>query len=412
MFKLLPDTELKPHQKRYVEVQLQKKCLGNFDRPGTGKTLEILAAICEVGKKALVIVPPHLANNWHGEVEKFTQLTIHEDIVICPYTMLHKRYKSLAEFGFVALDEAHYIKNLQAQRTQLVHSMLYDNTPEYFAYATGTPIMNRIPEIYSFLVTMAYHKHVTPNIVDKYPTHYQFCQRFCNVTEARFGGRSVMQYSGMKNVEELKEYIKPWTISRNYSETEGMETQMVRANYKEDSELEKAWQAFTEGAELSPTAKRGSAVAKAHFTAEYVKTELEGNNSPLVVFSDHPDAVHLIEREVSEVARVASIVGGMAMSKRTEIVDKFQRGQLDVIVLTTGSSATGITLTKASTVIFNDVPWQPEELHQARKRIDRIGQTKQTRAVYIVGSKIDERIIKSLMAKKKVINTIEEGYGQ
>jgi SWI/SNF-related matrix-associated actin-dependent regulator of chromatin subfamily A-like protein 1 len=412
MFKLLPETELKPHQKRYVEVQLNKKALGNFDKPGTGKTLEILASICEVGKKALIICPPHLANNWTGEIEKFTQLELHKDIQICPYTMVEKRIKSFEEYGFIALDEAHYIKNLNAKRTQAIHTLLYDHTPEFYAYATGTPIMNRIPEIYSFLVSLAYHKHVTPNILAKYPTHYQFCQRFCNVSEARFGGRSVMQYSGMKNVDELKEYIKPWTISRNYSETEGMDTQMIRANYKEDSELDKAWQDYVQGSEMSPTAKRGSALAKAHFTAEYVKTEIESNNSPLVVFSDHPDVVHTIEREVSESARVASIVGGMPMSKRTEVVEKFQRGQLDVIVLTTGSSSTGITLTKASTVIFNDVPWQPEELHQARKRIDRIGQTQKTRAVYIVGSKVDERIIKTLTSKMKVINKIGEHYGE
>lgn len=412
MFKLLPETQLKAHQSRYVEVQLQKKCLGNFDRPGVGKSLEILASICEVQKKALIICPPHLANHWTGEVQKFTQLTIGDEIVICPYTMLQKRHKSLVNFGFVALDEAHYIKNLQAQRTQLIHSFLYDATPEYFAYATGTPIMNRIPEIYSFLVALSYYPHVEPKIVDKYPTHYQFCQRFCNVSEVRFGGRSVMQYSGMKNVEELKTYLKPWTISRNYSETEGMETQMVNANYKEDSELERAWVEYQEGGEISPTAKKGSAIAKAHFTAEYVRTEVESGNSPIVVFSDHPDAVHLIEREVSQSCRVASIVGGVAMSKREEIVQKFQNGQLDVLVLSTGSSSTGLTLTKAWTVVFNDVPWQPEELHQARKRIDRIGQTKKTRAVYVVGSKVDERIIKSLTAKRKVINAMEDGYGE
>jgi SWI/SNF-related matrix-associated actin-dependent regulator 1 of chromatin subfamily A len=191
-----------------------------------------------------------------------------------------------------------------------------------------------------------------------------------------------------------------------------METQLINANYKEDSELERAWAEYQEGGEISPTAKKGSAVAKAHFTAEYVRTEIECNNGPLVVFSDHPDAVHLIEREVSQSCRVASIVGGMSMNKREDIVNKFQNGQLDVLALTTGSSATGLTLTRASTVVFNDVPWQPEELHQARKRIDRIGQTKKTRAVYIVGSKVDERIIKTLTAKLKVINAMEEGYGK
>jgi SWI/SNF-related matrix-associated actin-dependent regulator 1 of chromatin subfamily A len=325
--------------------------------------------------------------------------------------MVEKRVHDLSEYGYVALDEAHYIKNLTAKRTIAIHALLQDYTPEFYTYATGTPITNRIPEIYSFLVSMAYHSHVKPNILDRYPTHYQFCQRFCNVTESRFGGRSVMQYSGVKNLDELRSYLRPWTICRDYSQVEGMETQVIRANYKDDPELDKAWQAFAVAREINPTAKRDSAVAKAHFTAEYCKNELLSGNVPLVVFSDHPDAVFAIERELGADYRVKSIVGGIPMGERHATVEAFQRGLLDAIVLSTGSSSTGITLTRASTVVFNDIPWTPEDLHQARKRVDRIGQTKRTRCVYVVGSKVDDHIVKTVEGKSKVIKQLAKEYG-
>lgn len=414
MFKLLPTTELLPHQSRYVEVQLEKKALGCFDAPGLGKSLEVLAAICAVGKPALVVCPPHLANNWMAEVTKFTELKIGSEIEICPYTMFSKRVTSLKKYGFFALDEGHYCKNLEAKRTQAIHSALCDHNPEFLANMTGTPVMNRIPDIYSFLVMLSYYDHVTPKIIERYPTSYQFCMRFCNVSEARFGGRSVMQFTGLKNAEELIAYLRPWTIRRTADQVlklPSMESQTVTANYKHDPKLEAEWQNFVEGGSYSPTAKKESALAKAHFTAEYVKNELESDNGPIVVFTDHPDAAYSIERELSGSYRVATIVGGMSIDRRSEYVKQFQKGQLHAIVLTIGSSSTGITLTKASTIVFNDICWTPEDLNQARQRIHRIGQERPTRCVYVVGSSVDDRIIKSVLSKSKVINTISKGLG-
>jgi SNF2 family DNA or RNA helicase len=410
MYKLKTDTKLLPHQVTYVERQLERKCLGNFDKPGAGKTLEILASIVETGEKSLVICPPHLANNWRAEVEEFTHLEIGKDIFICPYTMLTKRYEDFKGFGFIACDEAHYLKNLKAQRTEAFHVRLMDNVPKYYSYATGTPIANRLPDLYSFLLSLSYFPHVTPKITDKYPTFYQFCTRFCNVTEARFGGRTAMQFTGMKNVEELRDYVKPWTISRDVKDLPAMDSQRIRANYTDDPELEKAWEQFVTDYTFSPTVKKSSALAKAHFTAKYVEEELQANNGPIVVFSDHPDAVCTIERELSTSYRVASIIGGMAQDKRSDIVQRFQNGQLDVICLTIGSSSTGITLTRSNTIVFNDICWVAEDLHQARKRIHRISQERQSRCVYIVGSKIDDRIIKSVTSKLKVINEVSKHY--
>lgn len=412
-FLLSSKTQLMPHQSEFVARFLERKVLGCFDQMGLGKTLEILAAICEVcneGDKALVVCPPFLANNWNTEVARFTEMWTGLNIDIVPYTMLGKRIDSFKGYKIVAADEAHYLKNIDAQRTQKFHTYLIENTPEYFIYATGTPVMNRIPEIYSMLLMFSYFDHVNPKIDRLYNSYYKFCMRFCNVSEKRFGGRSVMQFSGMKNIEELKEYIKPWTIRRTADQVldlPELQNQTVIANYKDDPELNQAWQAFTgEDVAKDIVAKKNSAIAKAHFTAEYVNMALEEGNGPVVVFSDHRDPVSVIERELSAKWRVASIMGGDSMTTRTAIVDKFQRGQLDVLVATVGSASVGITLTKSNLVVFNDIPWVPASLDQARKRIHRISQDRDCRCVYIAGSKIDDQIIQSIKSKMKVINTV------
>jgi SNF2 family DNA or RNA helicase len=414
MFKLLNTTKLEPHQERYVQFQLSKKTVGNFDKPGLGKSLETIAAAVEVKARTLVICPSHLVSNWHGEFQKFTEMEKDKEYYIVPYTMVSKRLADIKDFDFVICDESHFLKNMEAQRTAAVHHLLYKNPPKYYAALSGTPVMNRLPDIYSFLVSLCYFPHTTPRIEDKYPTYYQFCTRFCNVTEKRFGGRSVMQFTGAKNLEELATYLKPWTICRTTDQVTSlpaMENQTVRAGYKDDPTLEKEWAAFLEGAKYSPTAKKESAKLKARFTAEYVHTELESNSGPIVVFSDHPDAVYTIEQELSDKWRVKSITGETDVDRRAEYVQQFQRGQLDALCLTIGSSSTGITLTKSNFIVFNDICWTPEDLSQARKRVDRMTQTRTTRCVYVVGSPIDERIIKNVTSKLATINKLNNVYG-
>lgn len=94
------------------------------------------------------------------------------------------------------------------------------------------------------------------------------------------------------------------------------------------------------------------------------------------------------------------------MEKRNELVTKFQNGQLDVLVCTVGAASTGLTLTRSNLVVFNDIPWVPADLVQARKRIHRISQERQSRCVYIVGSKVDDNIIKTIRSKEKVISAV------
>lgn len=413
MFKLRETTELLPHQVTGVEKFLACKAFGIFDEPGLGKTLEFLAAVCVVKKKALAVVPPFLMNTWQSDIVKHTHLEVGKDIDLVPYTMLGKRVSSFEGYGLVCADEGHYLKNLEAQRTAKFHAYMMKFRPEYFAYMTGTPIKNRIPEVYSFLCLLAEYPNVTPKITTKYNSYYKFCMRFCNVSERTVGGRSVMQFGGMKNVDELKEYLKPWTIRRlakDYLNLPEMANQTVTANYKENPELEEQFKLFTSGKIKGGdiVVKKNSAIAKAHFTAEYVGTQLDADGGPVLVFSDHRDPVTIIERELSAKWRVASIMGGDSMEKRNEIVSKFQNGQLDVLVATVGSASTGLTLTRSNLVVFNDIPWIPADLVQARKRIHRISQERQSRCVYIVGSKVDDNIIKTIRAKEKVITAVVE----
>lgn len=71
--------------------------------------------------------------------------------------------------------------------------------------------------------------------------------------------------------------------------------------------------------------------------------------------------------------RVGYVIGGQSAAERTAQVDAFQRGELDLICVTTGAGGVGLTLTAASTVIFLQRPWSIVEALQSEDRCHRIG---------------------------------------
>ena len=60
------------------------------------------------------------------------------------------------------------------------------------------------------------------------------------------------------------------------------------------------------------------------------------------------------------------------LDARAEIVDRFQQGRLDVLILTYGVGSTGITLTRSHTVVLMDRPWTPGDTAQAEVDVNYV----------------------------------------
>jgi SNF2 family DNA or RNA helicase len=71
--------------------------------------------------------------------------------------------------------------------------------------------------------------------------------------------------------------------------------------------------------------------------------------------------------------QVGYVVGGQSMRERTETVERFQKGKIDLLCATTGAGGVGLTLTAARTVVFLQRPWSLVEATQAEDRCHRIG---------------------------------------
>lgn len=416
-------------QKRVVRFLDRHPYCINASEMGTGKTIESIYMIERLNVKTIIVCPSYLRQNWQEELNKFLKsrkkIVIFKssrslcdysstsfDVGIVSYSLLKHSARLFKDSNLVVADEAHYLKNIHAERTKIFHELIARNKPENLQLLTGTPIKNDVSEYYSLLALTCYNrKHVKgKNFLHDFPTLSRFQNTFQFKTRFKIKGRHIVKFEGLKpsKKETLKNYLKDKIVRVLYSEVSqetGKEPiyKYVTAGFKKDSELEKQWAYFNSKGHKEKhtfTAKKDSAVKKAKFTADYVKDIYKELSSPVVVFSDHIDPLHIIKKRL----KGAEIIQGSVNSdKRHEIVKRFQEGKVPYLLLTIGAGSTGFTLTKSYNCVFNDESWIPADNSQAKARVNRIGQTKKVIYHIICGSKVDKKISKTLNKKEKTI---------
>jgi SNF2 family DNA or RNA helicase len=96
------------------------------------------------------------------------------------------------------------------------------------------------------------------------------------------------------------------------------------------------------------------------------------------------------------------LLTGSTQDRKTPI-DRFQRGEVPLFLISLKAGGVGLNLTAADTVIHYDPWWNPAAENQATDRAHRIGQKRQV-FVYklIVAGSIEEKIL-ALQEKKAIL---------
>lgn len=125
----------------------------------------------------------------------------------------------------------------------------------------------------------------------------------------------------------------------------------------------------------------------------------------LVVFATYRATIEMLLREFeARKVRVAAIHGDVNQNHRAAHIDRFQRGDLQVLVLQPQSAAHGITLTAASTIVWFSLIASNELYTQGNGRIVRAGQTRKTQIIRFVSSPA-ERHVEGILDRKGSFST-------
>ena len=124
-----------------------------------------------------------------------------------------------------------------------------------------------------------------------------------------------------------------------------------------------------------------------------------GSGEPLLLFAHYTDTTEALADEFD----CPKITGSVDADRRGEIVEEFQNGNHDLLVLNIEAGGVGITLTEASNVAFVEIPWTFAEIEQAEDRTHRIGQKDSVNVHFLLADDTIDREMFSLVREKKMI---------
>jgi SNF2 family DNA or RNA helicase len=142
----------------------------------------------------------------------------------------------------------------------------------------------------------------------------------------------------------------------------------------------------------------------------------ESNGAPTIVWCAFVQDVLDVSRALGDVygaERVVVYYGQTSTEERTEAIRRFQGGEADFIVLTLATGCRGITLTRATLMVYYSNTFDAEHRWQSEDRAHRIGQ-RSTLLVADIRARgtIDEKIIRALREKFDVAALINGDEGR
>lgn len=413
--------------------------------PGLGKTAIAATVAQTLNASTMVICPPFLARNTEAEFKRFAPKLSCErfnwkswtptpmaDVIIVPDTIVDRREagacaQALHAFAakngrpsLIVVDEAHRFKNPKARRTQALFGQGGKlGLAGYFTkvlYLSGTPIPNSPIELFSVL------DHSAPACIN-HMNRFEYGRHFCNAHRTAFG----WDFTGASNMAELRQrVIGPFMLRMRKADVlkelppkiEGLvilsaglpkrlskiDEQILKAYSPDDLVKNQIKALLNVGGDLHiATHRKEIGIHKAKAAAEYINHLLDESDEALVVFAIHKEAIEKLSGLLAAWKPLV-ITGQTPMAERHEIVKAFQedRGRR-LFIGNIQAAGVGLTLTKASRVVFMESSWVPSENEQASDRCHRIGQTEAVLVQHLAfKDSIDRAVLETVLRKKRI----------
>ena len=417
------------------------------DDMGLGKTIQVLAhlelerTVGRLTDPVLVVAPTSVIFNWQAEAARhapglrllaltgpgrskhFSELANH-DLVLTSYALLPRDAAILLDqhWHAVILDEAQMIKNPRTQGAATVRALQANHR----LALTGTPLENHLGELWSIM------HFVLPGLLGP---DEAFRSRFRTPIEKQPGTEVAVE-----RLRALEARIRPFLLRRTKQAVladlpprteiiqrvelpveqrdlyesiraamdKRVREALTRAGLAKSQivmldALLKLRQACCDPSLVKlPSARKVTRSAKRDALIDLLAILVDEGRKALV-FSQFTSMLDLIETAIDADPRLAPVPRARLdgdTADRGGAVERFQRGDAQLFLLSLKAGGVGLNLTAADTVIHYDPWWNPAVENQATDRAHRIGQDKPV-FVYklIAAGTVEERIL-ALQARK------------
>jgi SWI/SNF-related matrix-associated actin-dependent regulator of chromatin subfamily A-like protein 1 len=439
------DKELSPFQVAGVDYVLS---MGNAlvgDQPGLGKTMQAIAVANEMqAERVLVLCPANIRLQWCERIRSWTTMRYPFTV----YPVLHGRrgihptaewtvisydlarteviWRSLAKgrYDLLILDEAHYLKTIDARRTRTVFGGGHSPAAEALAgrssrilALSGTPLPNRPREAYILARGLCWDS------ID-WMSEERFSERF-NPSEQRetpdgktyIDERSGRHYELQARlranfmVRRLKRDVLPQLkvpfLDIVHVEETGPVKQALQAEKLLDIDPEDMTGLdMTVRGQVS-TVRRQMGIAIAPLAADYVKMLLDGGEEKVVVFAWHIEVLDKLMQKLAAYHPLR-IDGTTPPSRKPDIVAQFARPGNRVLIgniLSMGTGTDGLQ-EACQRGVAAEASWVSGDNEQMVDRLDRMGQQGQVLFDFLVApGSYSEHVLGSSLRKRKVTHT-------
>lgn len=391
-------TELRHYQEFGTKYILHQKRVLLGDEMGLGKTIQAIAAMNHLHYKGhryfLVICPAGLLLNWKREIEKLTDMQAYMlhgtgisdfeiwksdgGIAIVNYEGLDKIiFEKDFPLDMVVVDEAHFVKNKEAQRTRNTVRMIEQAV--YALYMTGTAIENNVDEMCYLIECL--NPSIASEVKDmKYLAKADlFRKKIAPVYLRRKRVDVLMELPEltihdewcMMNEEEIISYRKA-VESGNFMAMRRVSWSSLNST-KAERMVELCLQALGEGRKV---------VIFSYFleTLSFVTDLLLGKSLPV-------------------------ISGKLSLEKRQEILRQFDEPVARVLPIQINVGGIGLNIQTAEIVILCEPQLKPSDEMQAISRVYRMGQINHVFVYRLLSADtIDEVLVKRLHEKQNIFN--------
>ena len=446
----LLDATLRPYQRAGVAWLHAAAAHGGgvlADEMGLGKTVQAIAVLAARREHPnLVVCPTSVVGNWAREFARFAPNTtvvaftgqdrarildqaVPGAVVLTSFGVLRSDASLLAErrWDTVVVDEAQQIKNPDAIAARALRALDADLR----IAMTGTPVENRLDELWSLLA------FTNPGVLG---TRARFRSRFSVAVEQR---RSTAA------AERLHELVAPHILRRRKSDVAPelppkIESTVVCAMTAEQEVLYRTSMDSAFAAGLgSGVERRGRVLAlltrlkqicnhpeQVEATgsplmgrsgkldrATEVLAEIIDNGERALVFTQYRQTGELLSRHLRDQVTgsdVPFLHGGLSMPARENMIAQFQENPegSPILILSLRAAGFGLTLTRATHVLHFDRWWNPAVEDQASDRAHRIGQTRTVTVHTLVTERTVEEAIADMHDGKRRLAGVAFGDSQ